>query len=158
MKPIRLILLMTLAVVATVRAASPLTTTVVLGHSMEPTMRPGELRVLDRNHYRDHPILKGDVVVLNFAGETYIKRVYATPGDRLTLLRFKDGLTDVVEPRHLDHLTVAERNGHLPDARLVSMIVPPGFCFVLGDNRANSQDSRDFGLVPVIDVVGRVLP
>ncbi len=154
MKPIRLILLMTLAVVATIRAASPLTTTVVMGHSMEPTLRPGELRVLDRAYYRDHPVYRGDVVVLNFGGETYIKRVYAAPGDGLTLIRFKDGTTDVVEPGYVDRLTFAQRGGLLPDGRLISLIVPPGFCFVLGDNRLNSEDSRDFGLVPAVDILG----
>jgi signal peptidase I len=35
-----------------------------------------------------------------------------------------------------------------------SLTVPPGMCFVLGDNRENSRDSRHFGPVPLGDVVG----
>jgi hypothetical protein len=52
----RLILLPVLGLVATIRTASPLTMTVVLGHSMEPTLRSGALSVLDRSYYRSHPM------------------------------------------------------------------------------------------------------
>jgi signal peptidase I len=35
--------------------------------------------------------------------------------------------------------------------------VPAGRVFVLGDNRANSQDSRDFGAVPTKNIMGRAI-
>ena len=34
--------------------------------------------------------------------------------------------------------------------------IPNGHCFVLGDNRNNSYDSRNYGPVPMSDIVGRV--
>ena len=36
-------------------------------------------------------------------------------------------------------------------------IVPPGALYLLGDNRFDSIDSRNFGTVPVDTVVGRVV-
>ena len=32
-------------------------------------------------------------------------------------------------------------------------VIPPGYVFVLGDNRRNSHDGDDFGLVRIDDVV-----
>jgi signal peptidase I len=35
--------------------------------------------------------------------------------------------------------------------------VPADRVFVMGDNRRNSRDSRDFGAIPADSIVGRVL-
>jgi len=35
--------------------------------------------------------------------------------------------------------------------------VPPGHCFVLGDNRNQARDSRDVGPIPLADIVGRAV-
>jgi len=39
---------------------------------------------------------------------------------------------------------------------LKKITVPNGHCFVLGDNREDTEDSRDFGPVPLRDIVGKV--
>src|SRR5713226_7515684 len=122
----------TLLGVATLRAASPLTVTVVRGHSMEPTLRPGAVSVLDRSYYRFHPLSRGEIVVLRLGGETLIKRVYALPGDRVTLLRYDDDTgNELVTPPEADHLRRLQAAGFLPDGRVLSLTIPPGHCFVL---------------------------
>jgi signal peptidase I len=37
----------------------------------------------------------------------------------------------------------------------ISLTVPQGEVFVLGDNRSNSKDTRNFGPVPLQDIVGK---
>src|SRR5205807_9785418 len=80
------VLLSILGVLAAIRAASPLDTTIVLGHSMEPTLHSGSVCALDRRYYRSHSIYRGDVIVIRFDGITYIHRVSALPGDRILML------------------------------------------------------------------------
>lgn len=156
MKPIRWALLAILVMVATIRAASPLTATVVLGHSMEPTIHPGSVYVLDQSYYHTHSVRRGDVVVLRHGDETYIKRIYALPGDRLLLVRYAEGGNDeLVDPIEVGRLRRAHAKGRLVDRRISSLTIPAGYCYVLGDNTNNSIDSRDFGPVPIDSVMGR---
>jgi signal peptidase I len=89
-KSVRLSFWVPLLGFTTLCAASPLALTVVQGHSMEPTLRPGALSVLDRSYYRFHTLSRGDIIVLRLRRETYIKRVYALPREQLTLLRYDD--------------------------------------------------------------------
>ena len=146
------------ALLTALRAVSPLTTTVVLGHSMEPTLHPGAFYVLDRGYYRSHSLTRGDIVVLKLDGATYIKRVSALPGDRVWLLRYEDGSADeLLQPQEAAHLRRIYAEGKLPGRRVLSLIVPPEECFVLGDNSNVSIDSRDFGPVPMDALLGRAL-
>jgi signal peptidase I len=158
MRSFHIPLLAILAAVVTIRTATPLTTTMVVGHSMEPTLRPGELYVLDRGYYRTHPLIRGDVVVLRHNGETLIKRVCGLPGDRLRLVRYMDGSgCDLLSSVVADQLRRSQSVGRLIDARMFSLTVPPGHCFVVGDNTQVSYDSREFGPVPISDIIGRAI-
>jgi signal peptidase I len=157
MKLVRLPLLATLGVVATIRAASPLTMTTVLGHSMEPALRPGGSYVLDRGYYRSYALGRGDIVVFRQGGDTYIKRVYALPGDQVWLLKADDESGDqLLEPREAARLQRAHPGSRLPYYHVVSLTIPAGRCFVVGDNSVNSIDSRQFGSVPISSILGRV--
>jgi signal peptidase I len=69
----------------------PFSIGVVQGSSMTPTFRPGQLFLLDRGYYRNHPIQRGDVVVVRSNGHTMIKRVFAVAGDSIWLLVQADG-------------------------------------------------------------------
>ena len=129
---------------------------VVYGHSMDPTLRPGQVCVLDRSYYDHQPIRRGDIIVFCLGDEVLTKRVYAAPGDVMTALRFPtDGVYEIPSIR-VDKLRHAL--GRYPgEARVVSMRMADDQCFVLGDNADVSCDSRDFGPIDTSTIIGKMV-
>lgn len=106
----------------------------VVGASMAPTLRHGDLLVVSRPPRpgrRTHP-RRGDVVVLEHEGARLVKRLVGVPGD---LVELEAGRLSV-GGRPLD-------GGPSPrGAARTTWHVPPGHGFVAGDDAAVSDDSR----------------
>ena len=144
--------------------------------SMLPQLRVNDRVVVSKISYRLHEPRRGDIVVFDAPGggpkdhsplparvvrsvvqsiglaapstDEYIKRVVALPGERVEARGgnvFVDG-RELVEP----YLRAGTRT-----ADFAAVVVPPDTVWVMGDNRANSADSRIFGPVPESTVVGR---
>lgn len=83
--------------------------------------------------------------VRSIVGDEYVKRIVALSGDRVEI---KDG------PLMINDKSVGDRKESVEDYGPVT--VPEYNCFVMGDNVANSKDSRHFGPIPYATVYGRV--
>jgi signal peptidase I len=124
----------------------------VTGPSMLPRVQPGELVLINTLAYRLGPIKRGDIVALEHdeaTAQTFLKRVVALPGDRVRIERG----TLFVNDRPVAEPYVSFRDPR--DAPAVT--VPAHGLYVLGDNRAESEDSRTWGPVDESAVIGKAL-
>lgn len=127
--------LLTLLILALLAAALFMPILQIRGNAMAETLREGDM-VLGVGTDR---IRSGDVIGFDNGGGIIIKRVIAIAGDRVDM----DGEGRVtVNGVRLDepYLTETARgscNVSFP------LTVPEGCCFILGDNRAESIDSRN---------------
>lgn len=115
------------------------TLAVIDGPSMEPTYYTDDVVLIG---YR-HDIARDDVIVFEH-DKLLIKRVIGMPGDYLLI---EDNQVYVNDTWVSTAYGVFEYDGRISD----------GYYFVLGDNRENSKDSREIGLIPEDDVVGTAI-
>lgn len=126
----------------------------VSGRSMMPTLENGDKIVISATGYEPQ---RGDIVVLSGAAglkETIVKRIIAVGGDKVDI-NFTTGIVTVngVEEEYTDVLTLQQFDIAFP------ITVPQGSVFVLGDNRAESLDSRstEIGCIDERYIVGKVI-
>ena len=123
--------------------------------SMTPTLEVGDRIFVNKFVYRFSEPERGDIVVFESKGdddEDLIKRVIALPGDHVALYHGEL----YVNFQHLDepYVQTPYTENVFSDDALGALTVPEGKILVLGDNRANSRDSRFFGPVAMDTIEG----
>jgi len=129
----------------------------VVGTSMVNNLKDGQYLIIDKVSY--YPIItnfgfggieRGDVVVFeppNRPEDDYVKRVIGLPGETVEVIKGQiyingDLLPEPFQPRTGTY-------------SMPPMEVGEGEIFVLGDNRNNSNDSHNWGPLPMENIVGR---
>ncbi|MBR5113208.1 MAG: signal peptidase I [Clostridia bacterium] len=131
----------------------------VSGDSMYPTLHDGDRLILSAFVIQPRG---GDIVVTcqpsaySYVESTLVKRVIATEGQTVDI-NFDLGEV-YVDGEKLDEPYVNELT-HERESFTAPVTVPEGYIFVMGDNRNNSTDSRDYrvGLIREEYVMGKAL-
>ncbi|MFD6417703.1 signal peptidase I [Streptomyces sp. NPDC060194] len=131
----------------------------VSSDSMEPTYPAGDRLAVER--VDGSGIRRGDVLLIDvpgrYGGLPTLQRVVGLGGDRV---ESRDGVRVVVNGKQIDEPYV-KRDKFTSTTSPYAVTVPEGRLFLLGDHRANANDSRYFldeqsGSVAASDVRGRV--
>lgn len=134
---------------------SPIRMGVVVGDSMAPTYNAGDKFLMSR--VRRAPGY-GEVVVFERAGELYLKRVWATAGQEIWAVRWKNGQgsPDLLLSSDQAPGMRAFLRRHPGIGVLTHTTVPKQHIYVVGDG-VTSEDSRTFGSIPLTALRGVVV-
>ncbi len=111
------------------------------------------------------PVRRGDVIVFRYPHDErqdYVKRAIGLPGETVKIV---DRVVYIQKPGQEGYVPLIEPYSSHQDPGSVPpeldnfgpLAIPEGQYFVMGDNRDNSLDSREWGLVPRDHIVGRGL-
>ncbi len=152
----------------------------VQGDSMAPTLLDGErilvfklpMQLTRLSLFSEIvPFREGDIIVFDGAdNKRYVKRVVAAHPERRSNTvnaRTRDDASDDVVRVEYDHGKLRVNNWqveepYLPERERESpdwdlCLLKPGECYVLGDHRSMSKDSRSFRAVPDDRIVGKAV-
>jgi signal peptidase I len=146
----------------------------VEGPSMEPTFHSNNYLLVDKFSFKflNSP-QRGDVIVFDIPdpkhtfhtcllplfGSCYfetnrylIKRVVGLPGEKVTIL---GGVVTIYNQEHPEGIILDDKEVEFKSEMSDERVLGTNEYYVLGDNRANSSDSRYWGPLPLENILGK---
>lgn len=133
---------------------------IVEGSSMEANFHNNEYLLVEKISYRLHGPQRGDVVVFVPPGQNdvnYIKRVIGLAGETVVIADNKIKIINSAHPEgiYLDESYISNAVKTISNKTDGTYHVGSNEFFVLGDNREHSSDSREWGLLPRSNIIGK---
>lgn len=124
---------------------------IIRGTSMVPAYRDGDIVLFTRilNEYQT-----GDVIFVGTenARKDYFKRIVGLPGQTVDI---NDTGAVLIDGEPLAESYIYERT-EITNNVQYPVILGLNECFIMGDNRTNSRDSREFGPIDMAQIDGKV--
>lgn len=136
---------------------------IVDGASMLPTYHNQEFLLVDKFSYLVGKPARGDIMIFKlyenndnpYEGKHLIKRVIGLPGERVVV---RNGVTTIYNKEHPEGFILNESYVLYKDNQKdVELTLDDHHYFMMGDNRAQSYDSRDWGALDAANIKGQVL-
>ncbi len=130
---------------------------IVEGSSMEPNFHNGEYIIVEKINYHLHAPKRGDVIVMEYPGNTsidYIKRIIGLPGETIMI---KDGNVYVDGNKLTESYLLPNQTTTIGGSNTTpyQITLTSDQYFMMGDNRDHSSDSRDWGVLTKDKIIGK---
>jgi len=146
--------------------------------SMEPTLLIGDFLLVNKLVYSNphfslekailprRDLRRHDIVVFKYPKELtkdFVKRIIALEGEKIEIkdkqVYVNDQPISESYKVHNDSQVLSKNGYYRYDDTIRDnfgpVVVPPGQCFVMGDNRDNSMDSRYWSFLPLSNIKGK---
>ena len=121
----------------------------VKGDSMNPKYKNNDFMFLNKIIYSFKPIRRGEVIVLKYKNNDLIKRIIGLPNDKI---KVENGKLYINNKEYYENYI----NSYTASYDFDEITLKDNEYFVMGDNRYNSYDSRNFGTITKNNIIGRV--
>ncbi len=131
------------------------------GGSMLPNLQSGELLLIDKLTFDVNNLKRGDIIVFRhvkndqYDGRFFIKRLIGLPGDTVTV---ENGVTTIYNKENPDGMILDESFiKHKDNIKNLNITLNNNEYVAFGDNRAESYDSRSWGVINKKDISGKAV-
>lgn len=131
----------------------------VSGDSMEPNLRDKQQLIAEKLSYKLREPERGEIVIVKHPknpSHLVVKRLIGLPGETFEIENGQVYINNkpLKEP-YLNKNTNTNGKNSLPDSKKIK--IPQDKYIVLGDNRSNSSDSRNWGPVNESEIFAKVV-
>ncbi len=125
------------------------------GRSMDPTFHTADYLIVDKINAGIGKLTRNSVVVFRYPNDTsksFIKRIIGLPGETV---RIEDNKVTIVNKDHTEGFDLDQSYIVHQSVGSFEKTLGEDEYFVMGDNRAESFDSRSWGPLPAKDILGK---
>lgn len=123
--------------------------TQVTGQDMFPAVKDGDLALVYR---LQRSYMRNDVVAYQVDGERHFGRIVGMMLDEVVI----DENGNLLINGQLESGEILFPT-NTADGELLRQAVPEGYVYILGDYRTQCEDSREFGIIPLSEVEGKLI-